>query len=74
MKLFLRDLVTSDSFILQPGKGPGALLNYVTSPSCPRAGASFRITKGEDNSSVTIMPQHRTFLFYLRAEMSLLLH
>lgn len=69
-KLFFRDLLTSDSFILQPGKGPGAFFNYVTSPNCPRAGASFRITRGKDKSSVTMMPQHRAFVFYLRAKLS----
>lgn len=45
-KLFLRDLLTSGSFTLQPGKDPGACFNHVTSLECSRAGASFR-KKGE---------------------------
>lgn len=45
-KLFLRDLLTSGSFTLQPGKDPGACFNHVTSLESPRAGASFR-KKGE---------------------------
>lgn len=34
-KLFLRDLVTSDSFILQPGKGPGAFLIVLQAQTVP---------------------------------------
>lgn len=63
-KLFLRDLVTCDSFILQPGKDPGNFFNHVTSPHCPRAGAPFRNTRGEAKSSATMMLQHRDISWY----------
>lgn len=63
-KLFLRGLVTSDSFTLQPGKDPGAFFNHFTSPDCPRAGASFRNTRVEAKSSVTVMLQHRGISLY----------